>query len=99
LQEVNAPQLDERVRRGSTLGQLGGIATDEIWRNTAPKFLEVQNTVAPQIGRARITAQQHDRIALADLHISHAESVDVYMLLLKRERGARHGICQHPKGL
>jgi hypothetical protein len=84
--------FDEGIGARPTVRNLGRIThADEIGSDAAPELLHVRNDVAPEIGRSRITVQQHDRITLADIHVSHAESVNVDVLFLERERGAYQG--------
>jgi hypothetical protein len=81
-----AAVLDEAIRAGATIRQLVGVThADQIGSDAAASWLQVRQHVAPEIRRGGITMQQHDGVALSDLHVCHFSAEDAPPLLLVRK--------------
>ncbi len=77
-----AAVLYEAIRAGSTITQFVGVAhADQVGGDA----VQVRQHVAPEIRRGGITMQQHDGVALSDLHVRHLPAQDAPPLLLVRK--------------
>jgi hypothetical protein len=86
-----AAVLDEAIRAGATVRQLVGVAhADQVGGDAAASWLQVRQHVAPKIRRGGIAVQQHDGVALSQLHVRHLAAEDPPPLLLVRKCRGDH---------
>src|SRR5260370_42695030 len=77
-----AEVLDEGIRAGAAIRQLLRVAhADEIGRNTAPKFLQMRNHIAPEIGRRGIAVKKRMNVLGQSMAYIEVGSGDPIVLL------------------